>query len=69
MTNQYIKKHSELFIDYGPNYSNLLEKPKNPQNAWYYELWNKFKQLHSDQEVYILEYEHYNRNRGNFSDV
>ena len=62
MTNQNIKKHAELFIDYGPKYLNLLEKPKNPQKAWYYELWKKFKQHHSDQWKYIFLMEQQNRN-------
>ena len=71
VTNQNIKKHAELVIDYGPIYANLLEKPKNPEKAWYYELWQKFKQLHSDEKKYILKFERYNRNAvrlGYFSD-
>ena len=61
VTNQNIKKNEELFIDYGPKYMNLLEKPSNPQTDWYYTLWKRFKQLHSDQRKYILEVEHQNR--------
>ena len=61
MTNRNIKKDEELFIDYGPSYTNLLEKPKNPHKVWYYELWMKFKQLHPDKNQYILEVEQQQR--------
>ena len=72
VTNQNIKKHEELVIDYGPIYANLIEKPKNPLKAWYYELWQEFKQVHSDeQKKYIFKTERDNRNAvklGFFSD-
>ena len=61
VTNRIIKVGEELFTNYGPGYAHIVGKPDNPKKIWYYDLWKKFKEQHSDQIKFIEYFEKVNK--------
>ena len=61
VTNQFIKKGEEVFSNYGPRYANLLEKDINPTKGWYFSLWQKFKEEHPNEKIFIKNFEDINK--------
>ena len=61
VTKHMIQEGEELFTNYGPGYAHIVGKPDNPKKIWYYDLWKKFKEQHSDQIKFIEYFEKVNK--------